>query len=108
MSARHIPFGALMDPADHPDVTGRDSFGRGRLSAAASQAARDQTRLQASQQAIASEVIAFQVLQQRSQLASGAEIDPVRVAASLSAREREVIGLVASGRSDGEIATELF
>ena len=97
-----------MEPADHPDVTGRDSFGRGRLSAAASQAARDQTRLQASQQAVASEVIAFQVLQQRTQLASGAEIDPARVAASLSAREREVIGLVAAGHSDGEIASELF
>jgi DNA-binding CsgD family transcriptional regulator len=97
-----------MEPADHPDVTGRDTFGRGRLSAAASQAARDQTRLQASQQAVASEVIAFQVIQQRAQLASGAEIDPARVAATLSAREREVIGRVAAGRSDGEIASELF
>ncbi len=75
MSARHNLLGDLMEPADHPDVTGRDLFGRGRLSAAASQAARDQTRLQASQQAVASEVIAFQVLQQRTQLASGAEID---------------------------------
>ena len=108
MSARHLSFGDLMEPADHPDVPGRDSFGRGRLSAAATQAARDQSRLQASQQTIASEVIAFQVLQQRTQLASGAEIDPARVAASLSTREREVIGLVAAGRSDGEIASALF
>ena len=108
MNARHLPLGDLMEPADHPDVTGRDTFGRSRLSAAASQAARDQTRLQASRHAVASEVIAFQVLQQRAQLASGADIDPERLAASLSAREREVIGLVAAGRSDGEIASELF
>ena len=108
MNARHISLGDLMEPADHPDVAGRDTFGRGRLSTAANQAARDQARLQASQQAVASEVIAFQVIQQRAQLASGAEVDPARVAASLSAREREVIGLVAAGRTDGEIATELF
>ena len=108
MTPRHIPLGALMEPADHPDVTGRDSFGRGRLSAAANQAARDQTRLQASQDAVASEVIAFQVLQQRAHLVSGDAIDPARIIASLSVREREVIGLVGAGRSDGEIASALF
>ena len=73
-----------------------------RLPAAAGRAARDRDRLRASEAAIANEVIEFQEVRQRVGLRS---LDAVP---ALSAREREVLALVASGHSDGDIADELF
>jgi len=108
MNVHRMPVGDAMEPPDRPESEGRDAHGQRRLSAAASQAARSQSRLQASRRAIASEVIEFQVARQRVRLASTAELDPDLAAALLSAREREVVGLVAAGRSDGEIADALF
>ena len=53
-------------------------------------------------------VIFQQVDHQRESYAVPANLDRVRVAASLTVREREVLGLLAAGRTDGEIAAELF
>jgi DNA-binding CsgD family transcriptional regulator len=72
------------------------------MPAAAGRAARDRDRLRASEAAIASEVIEFQEARQRIGLRTLENVPP------LSAREREVLGLIAAGRADGEIATELF
>lgn len=73
-----------------------------RLPMAANRAARDRDRLRASEAAIANEVIEFQQARQRVGLRS---LDSV---SELSPREREVLAHVAAGRSDGEIASELF
>jgi WD40 repeat protein/DNA-binding CsgD family transcriptional regulator len=73
-----------------------------RLSAAAGQAARDRNRLRASEAAVASQVIAFQHAREPR------DTIPDRIIESLSPREHEVLGLVAAGRSDGEIAEQLF
>ena len=105
MNVPHLSRGDALEP---PQSSGPDAGGRYRLSSAANQAARDRTRLEASHQAVASEVIEFQVARQRARLASISDLDPARAAASLSAREREVLALVAAGRSDGEIAEALF
>ena len=73
-----------------------------RLPGAAGRAARDRDRLRASEAAIATEVIEFQEARQRVGLRSPDAVP------QLSAREREVLALVAGGRSDGDIATDLF
>jgi DNA-binding CsgD family transcriptional regulator/WD40 repeat protein len=73
-----------------------------RLPGAAGRAARDRDRLRASEAAIASEVIEFQEARQRVGLRSPEAVAP------LSAREQEVLGLLAAGQSDGEIAAHLF
>ena len=74
----------------------------GRLPAAAGQAARDRSRLRSSEAAVTSQVIEFQLARQRIGQASAETIIP------LSPRELEVVRLVAAGRTDGQIADELF
>jgi DNA-binding CsgD family transcriptional regulator len=71
-------------------------------SAAARRTAADRSRLRLSEAAVANEVIEFQLARQRRGLDLDAPIEP------LTAREREVIRLVAAGWSDGEIAEQLF
>jgi DNA-binding CsgD family transcriptional regulator len=80
------------------------SFARGadKLPAAAGRAARDRERLRASEAAMTSEVIEFQLARQRVGLRPVEGIEP------LSPREREVLALLAAGRADGEIADVLF
>ena len=88
-----------MDTASRSDA-GRESAAQG-WPAAVDSAARDRRRLLASQAAVASEVVAFQLARQRADLIVPETIEP------LSAREREVLALVAAGRSDAEIADAL-
>ena len=82
----------------------RESFARGadHLPAAAGRLARDRDRARASEAAIESEVIEFQLARQRVELRSVEELAP------LSPREQEVLELVADGRADGDIAERLF
>jgi DNA-binding CsgD family transcriptional regulator/WD40 repeat protein len=90
-------------PDSEPRDFGGASSQRGdRLPAAAGRTARDRDRLRASEAAIAREVIEFQEARQRVGLRSLEAVSP------LSVREREVLALVAAGRSDGDIATDLF
>jgi len=97
-----------METPERPPGVGADRDAGTRLSIAAGRTARDQTRLEASQEAIASEVVAFQLARQRAGLAAAQAVDRPDLVAPLSAREEEVARLVAAGRTDGEIATELF
>ena len=97
-----------MQTPERPPGVGADRDAGTRLSVAAGRTARDQTRLDASQEAIASEVVAFQLVRQRAGLAAAQAFDRPELVAPLSVREEEVARLVAAGRSDGEIATELF
>ena len=106
MTAR-LPLWDSLRGAEGSSRVVQNQGGGSRLSAAASQAARDQARLDASRDTVASEVIAFQVVRQRARFA-GLASDGEPVVAPLSPRELEVLGLVAAGRTDGEIADELF
>jgi DNA-binding CsgD family transcriptional regulator/WD40 repeat protein len=81
------------DPRTHDDD---------RSPKAAAQTARDRTRLRLSEAAVAEQVVEFQFARQRSGLAPDPPVE------ALSPREREVLDLVAQGRSDGEIANRLF
>ena len=68
----------------------------------ADDAARERGRLRASEARIAGQVIEFQLARQRADLIVPESIEP------LSAREVEVLALLAVGRTDGEIADALF
>lgn len=100
----HRPYlvrGAMgtSEPTGPPGAADR---AQDRSSGPAAQVARDQARLRASQAAVASEVIEFQLARQRVGLASLESVEP------LSPREREVLALLAAGRADAEIADQLF
>jgi len=102
MGQRPFVVRARMPTSDHRGQSGSFVRGADRLPAAASRAARDRDRLRASEAAMASEVIEFQLARQRVGLRPVEGIEP------LSPREREVLALLAASRSDGEIADELF
>ena len=68
----------------------------------ADDAARERGRLRESEAKIAGQVVEFQLARQRAELVMPEVVEP------LSTREREVLALLAVGRTDGEIADELF
>jgi WD40 repeat protein/DNA-binding CsgD family transcriptional regulator len=68
----------------------------------ADDAARERGRLRESEARIAGQVVEFQLARQRAELVVPEIIEP------LSTREREVLELLAVGRTDGEIAEALF
>jgi WD40 repeat protein/DNA-binding CsgD family transcriptional regulator len=78
------------------------SGGAGSDDPIADDAARERGRLRASEARIAGQVIEFQLARQRADLIVPESIEP------LSAREVEVVALLAVGRTDGEIANALF
>jgi WD40 repeat protein/DNA-binding CsgD family transcriptional regulator len=87
------------ESSGHPETPIRSAD---QLPEAVGQTALDRTRLRASETAVMTQVIEFQLARQRLAPISAETISP------LSPREREVVALLAAGRSDGEIADQLF
>jgi DNA-binding CsgD family transcriptional regulator len=91
-----------MSTSESLDRTGPLARAVDGLPAATGQAARYRADLRATEAEIATQVIEFQLARRRGEPPSAAPVVP------LSAREREVVTLLAAGHSDGEIADQLF
>ncbi len=91
-----------MGTPEQPGEPAPSARALGNLSSASDQTARNRSRLRASEEALTSGVIEFQLARRRIGMASVGATEP------LTPREQEVARLVAAGRTDGEIADELF
>ena len=91
----------MSPPADSHERGGPKGPSADRYTAA-DRLAIDRGRLRASEAAVAGEVIELQLARTRADLVVPDLVEP------LTTREREVLDLLAGGRSDGEIASALF